>query len=570
MPGMQHAQAGGGAGMTWQQTAIAKDGTHHLIHGAPAYPARFDQVLAFHAPGLAPVSIDQEAWHIYPDGNAAYTNRFRRTFGFYEGLAAVISDRGWLHINPDGTDAYSERFDWCGNFQCGRCTVRQDDGHYFHIRPDGKPAYSQRWRYAGDFRDGLAVVQSDNGRSTHIDSTGQLLHECWFFDLDVFHKGYARARDEAGWMHIDASGRPTYRRRFASVEPFYNGLARVERFDGGLEIIDESGAIAVELRPALRSEFEALSGDMVGFWRTQTISAAVDLGLIEALPGSVETIAQACHLCPDRTQRLLWALAELSLVTEYENQWDLAERGRYLRADHPWTLSGAALEYGDYFPDMWKALPDAVRKHGNWRAPDIFGDLSGEESRCKGHHEMLRSYARHDYATVPEVMALRGDERIVDAGGGLGVLASALVAHYPDVSVMLLDRPEVIEHALSSGELSDRIDAHACNLFEPWCAEADVVVLARVLHDWNDNDASDILRHARAVLSPRGRLFIVEMVVSEDSAAGSLCDLHLLMATGGQERTLAEYKGLMDRSGFAFTELRPLPALPSVIVGEAR
>jgi hypothetical protein len=164
-------------------------------------------------------------------------------------LAAVVGAGGWHHITPEGQDAYVERYAWCGNFQGGRCTVRESSGTYLHITADGPPAYVERWRYAGDHRDGIAVVQAADGRSSHIDRDGRVLHGRWFVDLDVFHKGFARARDEDGWTHIDRSGRPAYARRFAAVEPFYNGQARVERFDGALEVIDESGVTIIELRP---------------------------------------------------------------------------------------------------------------------------------------------------------------------------------------------------------------------------------------------------------------------------------------------------------------------------------
>ena len=108
------------------------------------------------------------------------------------------------------------------------------------------------------------MAQSDDGRSTHIDSRGELTHGIWFFDLDIFHKGYARARDEGGWTHIDATGRPLYARRFAMVEPFYNGQARAGRLDGSLEVIDAAGCTLVELRPSQRNEFTALSDEPAG------------------------------------------------------------------------------------------------------------------------------------------------------------------------------------------------------------------------------------------------------------------------------------------------------------------
>lgn len=232
----------------WKESAVAADGTHHTVDGCALYGARYQEVLKFHEPGLAPARDATGAFHIKADGAPAYEHRFLRVFGFYEGIAAVAAEDGWYHIHPEGQDAYNARWDWCGNVQGGRCTVRAADGGYGHVDASGKPLSGLGWRYAGDYRDGIAVVQAADGRSTHIDVHGRFLHEEWFLDLDVFHKAFARARDGLGWMHVDARGRPAYSRRFAAVEPFYNGQARVERFDGGLEVIDEQGRTQVELR----------------------------------------------------------------------------------------------------------------------------------------------------------------------------------------------------------------------------------------------------------------------------------------------------------------------------------
>jgi hypothetical protein len=239
----------------WQRARVAPERTHHVVDGESLYAARFDEVLAFHAPGIAPVRCGSEAWHIDGRGAPAYTRRFRRTFGFYEGRAAVSDLEGWRHILPDGAELYPERHSWCGNYQGGRCAVRDSEGHYGHIDQAGRPAYTARWGYAGDYRDGVAVAQGKDGRSTHIDARGELVHGRWFLDLDVFHKGFARARDEQGWMHVDDRAQPAYARRFAMVEPFYNGQARVERFDGSLEVIDEAGDTVTVLRSALAAMF---------------------------------------------------------------------------------------------------------------------------------------------------------------------------------------------------------------------------------------------------------------------------------------------------------------------------
>jgi hypothetical protein len=235
--------------MDCNRIKVSRDRSHHVVDGRAMYSARYDEVLAFHSPGLAAVRRGDEAWHIDTEGNATYAARYLRTFGFYEGRAAVIAPDGWMHVRADGRPLYAERFSWCGNYQDGRCTVRDRDGRYLHLDLEGRPAYEHRWKYAGDFRDDYAVVQRDDGRCTHIDRDGVAVHGIWFEDLDVFHKGLARARDEAGWTHVDPAGTSRYARRFAAVEPFYNGQARVDAFDGSRLVVGEDGETLLTLKP---------------------------------------------------------------------------------------------------------------------------------------------------------------------------------------------------------------------------------------------------------------------------------------------------------------------------------
>ena len=549
---------------------IAMDRTHHLLPaGQAAYAVRFEEVLRFHPPGLAAVRCAREAWHIRPDGTEGYIRRFLRTFGFYEELAAVESASGWHHIRPDGEDAYTQRYQWCGNFQEGLCPVRDDTGRYFHLKLDGQSAYQERWRYAGDFRDGVAVVQAGDGRSTHIGTDGSLLHARWFLDLDVFHKGFARARDHQGWTHVTVTGVPLYPHRYAAVEPFYNGQSRVERFDGAFEVINEAGEPIIELRSPLRSEFAALSGDLVGFWRTRTIATAVRCGLFEALPGSTDQLAKQSALTLEGANRLLRALGELHLVCEQDEGWRATARGSLLRQDHPLTLADAALEYAGPMSEVWMHLQEALQTGSSWTAPEIFQEVATDPVRCFTHHRMLRSYALHDYRDIPEALWLKGDEHVLDAGGGLGSLALNLLETYPELKVTVLELPGVVERACQEHPKVKGLAWHSGDLLQAWGIQAEVVILARVLHDWDDEKALRILTQARASLKKGDRVFILEMLLEVDGYSGSLCDLHLLMATGGRERTLEEFVRLLQDTGFSYDGVRTVGALPSIIMGVA-
>jgi hypothetical protein len=552
----------------WAKTRVSADRTHHTLDGAPLYPTRFTEVLSFHAPGLAAAKDGTGAFHIDVTGRPVYARRFTRTFGFYEELSTVEDGSGAFHLRPDGTELSPERYAWCGNFQGGRCTVRARDGRYFHVDREGRPAYAERYAYAGDFRDGLAVVQEPSGMNLHLHEDGRPLNGRRFLDLDVFHKGYARARDERGWHHVDTTGAPLYARRFAMVEPFYNGQARVEGEDGALLVIDERGELLRELRPARRSELQALSGDMVGFWRTQTLCAAAELRIIEVLPATTARLSELRALAPERCERLLRALGELGLVVREEDTWRTTPRGALLHREHPLQMADAALHWGRDCYRLWEALPEAVRAHGTWEPPRFFEEHSKDAQRVASYHRAMASYARHDYAHIAEALLDVTSGTVLDAGGGSGVLLQNLLRERPGLRGVLLERSEVTRGVEIPGALASRMQLIAGDLFEPWGISAEAIVLARILHDWSDAEAVRILQRAREALAPGGRLHVIERVLGPEGLDGALLGLHMLVATGGKERTEADFRALLERAGLRLLERRSLATTSHVLIAE--
>ena len=229
--------------MNIKKIEVSLDNTYHMYKGKPLYSRRFKYVLKFHSPGLAPVLDESGAYHINFSGEAAYDFRFIKTFGLYFDKAAVITDKGWGHIDIFGKLIYETYYEWVGNYQDNVSTVRDKSGHYFHIDKSGKRLYTENMLYAGDYRDGIAVVRKKNGLCTHINKNGEIIHGNYFIDLDVFHKGFARARDSSGWFHINLEGESLYNKRFSMVESFYNGLAFVEDLDMNKIIINENGDV---------------------------------------------------------------------------------------------------------------------------------------------------------------------------------------------------------------------------------------------------------------------------------------------------------------------------------------
>ncbi len=561
--------------LTWKNTKVSLDGTHHIIDGAPLYERRFLSVMSFHEPGLAAVRDVNFSLHINVDGSPAYSNVFEKTFGFYEELAAVQDKNRWFHITSDGIAAYDNTYDWCGNFQHGFAVVRAN-GRYCHIAHDGC-AISEHWfLYAGDFKESRAVVRLPDGLCAHINELGDFAHAFRYQNLGVYHKGYACACDNDGWMHINRDGIPIYKRRFLSLEPFYNECALAETFEGGIVIIDEQGEnIGVITNKEHCQEnnyarerkdyFHILSADMVGYWKTHVLAAAVKLSAPEKFPILEHKVGEVLKIPEDNAQVFMHALAELGIIQKHGDMWKLTAKGEFLRDDHPFSLAAAACywsELAEVSSDQW--LQALIKKTKN----DVFAKISNNPQKIKTMHEMLAAYAKHDYANLPEVLPLEEISRLIDVGGGNGTTARLIASANKNITVVVFDRPEVLSLLNNIDTKMPRVTSHGGDVFLPWDIDGDAVLLARVLHDWDDEKALLILRNAHNILTPGGKIFIVELLPQNKPDAG-VCSFHLLTVGGGRERMLDEYKRMMSSAGFMFLDSYPLGDGIFVITGEA-
>ena len=354
------------------------------------------------------------------------------------------------------------------------------------------------------------------------------------------------------------------------MEPFYNGQARVEGFDGSLSVIDESGENVMELRKQSRSPLEELSGEMVGLWRTQTIRAAVELGVFESLPSSAETIERSLRLAPTLGVRLMSALMEMDLVRrDADGMYHPTDRGSYLERTHPLSLADAVPHWGKESYAAWAGIVDSLRtgKSGfeSVYSSNFFDWVRDRPDDLKAYQNAMSTYARHDYRSLAKCVDFTVHQSILDAGGGTGELLFALLCDSPDLSGTVMDMPEVVATAEVSEELDGRCRFVGADLFKRWPVSSEAVILARVLHDWPDPDALRILRRARESMHTNDTLYVLEMVKDGLTGSGSLLDLHMLVMTRGAERIEAHFRELLSQSGFRMLDVVPTESVSSVI-----
>jgi SAM-dependent methyltransferase len=261
-------------------------------------------------------------------------------------------------------------------------------------------------------------------------------------------------------------------------------------------------------------------------------------------------------------------LGELGLVSRVAEVWQVTERGALLHPEHPLSLREAARHWGRDCYRLWEELPAALRDDLRWSPPRFFDQLAREQPRLESYHQAMACYARHDYEKLAEALPELSSGTVLDVGGGSGILLQEVLRRRPGLRGVLLEHPEVAQLATVPPDLVERLEVRMGDLFKPWSIGADAIFLARVLHDWNDEDALRILVQARKALKPGGRLYVIELVLdtAEGDMRGGLLDLHMLVCTGGRERAESEFRALFERSGLRLHERRDLAGAPSSIL----
>ncbi|KAM7044601.1 acetylserotonin O-methyltransferase-like isoform 2-T2 [Molossus nigricans] len=91
------------------------------------------------------------------------------------------------------------------------------------------------------------------------------------------------------------------------------------------------------------------------------------------------------------------------------------------------------------------------------------------------------------------------------------------------------------------------------DFFEDPLPEADLYVLARVLHDWTDDRCSYLLARIHRACPPGGGVLVIESLLDADGSGPlttQLYSLNMLVQTEGRERTPAQYRALLAAAGF--------------------
>lgn len=312
-----------------------------------------------------------------------------------------------------------------------------------------------------------------------------------------------------------------------------------------------------------------------GFQITQSIYVAARLGIADLLkdgPRSSEDLAQATATHAPSLYRVLRLLSAVGILTEGDaHSFALTPLGSYLQTGVAGSLRHGVLANGDTAMwQVWGALLHSVQT-GEPSYEHVFGVTNWDyraqhpEAGALFDQSMTEMTAR----VAPSVAAaydFSATSTLVDVGGGYGQMLASVLQTYPALHGVLFDLPHVVKGApslLEEAFVSGRCEIVGGDAFVRVPEGLETYLLSRVIHDWDDECAIAILTRCHQAMKPGGKVLLVERVILTGRTPEVLVlqsDLQMLVATGGKERTEAEYRTLLTAAGFALTRIIPLLA----------
>ncbi len=294
---------------------------------------------------------------------------------------------------------------------------------------------------------------------------------------------------------------------------------------------------------------ERLWGLLRGALAARTLAIVADLRVAQALaagPRPVEELAPEVGADADLLHRYLRALASDGVFAE-------KEPGVFRNTDASELLVGDGWsDFAHLFGGVWHRAAAELDAAGKLTFARTFGAdfwawlAEHPEERAAFDRAMIEgTEGRIERLASVE---WRGDETVVDVGGGTGTLLVELLRRHPGLRGIVFDLPAAVRVEASLG---DRITFVEGSFFEH-VPPGDAYILAAIVHNWEDDGAAAILRTIRASAPAGARLIVIETVLqpgNEPNGAKWL-DLLMLAVFGGRERDEAQWRALLEGAGF--------------------
>jgi len=308
-----------------------------------------------------------------------------------------------------------------------------------------------------------------------------------------------------------------------------------------------------------KSPFDTLMEISMGFTLPRALHVIAELGVADALgetPRSVKALAAATGTDADALNRVLRLLSAHNIFEGQGGVYAHTPNSRLLRSDHPQSMRSFVRMQG--IPALWHIWEHFDHSLQTGRsaaektlpAGGFWGYFADNPEHSRLFNDAMTGKTHGQTAGILAAYNFSDFNTIADIGGGNGHLVRAILAANRNLQGVLFDLPHVIEQG--AGVASDRLTFQAGNFFEDILPVCDAYVMMQILHDWSDQESTQILKAVRHSAPPHAKLLLAEWLIPEDSTPSwtLFVDLIMLGELTGKERTKVEFRELLGGAGF--------------------
>lgn len=326
----------------------------------------------------------------------------------------------------------------------------------------------------------------------------------------------------------------------------------------------------------------------MGFWPSRVLLTAVKFQLFTKLAAqpsqSAAEIKETLSLtCSDRyVYDWLDALTVLGFLertglleqAQYSNSVDT---NIFLDKNKPSYVGGILELANRRLYNSWGKLDNALST-GQLQDQDMtaqghsFEEVYKTPEKLKEFLDAMSGINMANFMAFAKGFDLSGYRTLIDAGGAGGQLSIAIARRHPHMTCTTFDLPIVEPVALQNIQRSGlkNVRVASGDFFTDAIPAADVIVMANVLHDWEEEKKLLLIKKAYDVLPSNGAFVAIEHVIDDQrrkNAFGMMMSLNMLLQTGkGFDYTYSDFRSWANAAGFVRTALIPLTEQSSAVV----
>jgi len=323
-----------------------------------------------------------------------------------------------------------------------------------------------------------------------------------------------------------------------------------------------------------------LFGEAIGYTYAAALRAAAAIGVADHMadePRDVASLAADVGCDVAGLRRVLRMLAARGIVAaEGSDRFRLSAAGSALRTDSPKSArSGILMLTDDMFWNTSHVVAETIRAKDPSFASIVGCTLAeyfeSDPAKAALFYDGMEAVSGAENQLVASACELPDSGTVADIGGRYGGFLRAVLEIRPSLRGVLFDKPdEVVKHRLTPASVANRVDVVGGDFFVA-VPPADVYLLKRIIHNYDDDQSVRILENCRRAMRANGRVLVIDAIPPPDPRPhdSKAMDFMMLGALTGGERTAAELEPLIARAGLQLCRVLPTCTPMSVVVAEA-